>query len=138
VIVVSFGWLNGVLRSSAIPAAGSAAASASVVHAASRLAHDSAPAPTREVIHGLAQLGSLEWKYLARYGTFTKNLGAFGFASADDEPYFVGSHYLYFVRRADQSQVIIEATGKLRTAASGIKLRLFLNADGTARAFRYH
>lgn len=112
------------------------ASGASAVRAPGR-GHGTAAAPTREVIHGLTQLGSLEWRYLSKYGTFTRDLGSLGFTNAVGSPYVVGPHYIYIVRHASESEVLIEATGKVRTHASGIKLALILTADGRSRAFRY-
>jgi hypothetical protein len=136
IVLAFFGGLLSVLRSNPIHPVFLPGASAQVLRAGRQSAPGGTPAPAREGLHGLAQIGLLEWKYLERNGTFA-TLGSLGVADAAGSPYAVGPHYIYVVRRADQSEVVIEARGKRFTLASGIKLALFLNADGRARALRY-
>jgi hypothetical protein len=142
IVLASIGFFDSVLRASPLytvsPPAVSAPAKVTQ-HATDRSgSHAGAPisASAREVVRGLAQLSSLEWEYFQRYGTFTGNLQSLGVTSLTDLPYGNGSQYLYRIRGATQSQVVIEATGKLRTRASGTKLTVYLNADGTPKAVR--
>jgi hypothetical protein len=137
VVLAFFGGCLGALRSSPIQPVFLRGAPAQALYAEPRTAHGGTPRPAREGIHGLAQLGSLEWKYLERYGTFAPDLGSLGIADSIGSAYTAGPHYIYVVRRATASEIVIEATGKIRTLASGIKLALFLTADGRSRAIRY-
>lgn len=146
IVLASVGFFDSVLHSSSLYAVSPPAASApagATQHSAGRSASRAAArisASAREAVRGLAQLSSLEWEYFQRYGTFSDNLESLDITSSGDSPYASGyasgPHYFYRIRHATQSQVVIEATGKIRTPASGTRLAVYLNANGTTKAVR--